>query len=157
MAFTSVIKGAIKLSGVPDSACFIGKGFVELLRDLQNYMIVEIPNQTFSNIVISNQQPGQSDRDKIWWRLSNTGSFIGIYFYNAGVWSQIFPAPNQIFWLHSSAEYPDSSSPPPGYAFVSSGGMVNMTGPQYAELIAKAIPTGGPAPYNYYPAIYVGF
>lgn len=148
MANQSSIKGAIKVAGVPDSACF--STFAELLRSLGSYLTVEIPNQTFSNVVISNVQPGQADRDKIWWRLSNSGGFIGIYGYSAGVWVQIFPAPYQVFWL-----YGDSSNPPTGFRFID-GTEGIFSAPDYAELIAKAIPTGGPAPYTYYPAIYVG-
>lgn len=150
MAIQSSIRGALKVSGNPDSVCVAVNSFSELISLISQYLTVDISNQTFSNVVISPQQPGQADRDKIWWRISNAGSFVGIYAYANGVWSQIFPAPNEIFWLYGS-----SDDPPAGFKFVEASDGI-FTGPQYAELIAKAIPTGGPAPYVYYPAIYVG-
>lgn len=146
MGTQSVIKGAIKVQGVPSSACFTT--FAELLNSLGTYLSVEIANQTFSNIIISTAQPGQADRDKIWWRIANSGGFVGIYAYSNGVWSQVFPAPNQIFWLYGS-----SSTPPAGFSF----DLVQtlFSAPNYATLIANAIPAG-PGPYVYYPAIYSG-
>lgn len=148
MATQSSIKGVIKVQGVPDSACFVN--FTELLRSLGTYLIVEIPNQTFSNIVISVAQPGQADRDKIWWRLANNGTFVGIFFYSNGVWSQVFPAPNGIFWL-----YGDSSAPPVGYSF----DLVStvFSAPDYATLMAQAIPPGITGTHKYFPTIFVGF
>lgn len=148
MATQSSIKGVIKVQGVPDSACFIT--FADLLRALGDYLVVDIPNQTFSNVVISNVQPGQADRDKIWWRLSNSGTFVGIYQFSNGEWIQIFPAPNQIFWL-----YGDSSDPPTGFKFLD-GTEGIFTAPHYAQIIAMAVPNGGVPPFVYYPAIYVG-
>lgn len=148
MANQSVIKGAIKVEGIPDSACFTT--FSELLKSLGTFLTVEIPNQTFSNIVISNAQPGAADRDKIWWRLSDAGVFIGIFFYSNGVWEQVFPPPQTIFWLYGS-----SDTPPAGFQYLGSGQTI-FSAPDYAQLIAMAIPNGGPEPYSYYPAIYVG-
>lgn len=146
MSTQSSIKGAIKVAGVPDSACFTT--FAELLRSLGQYLTVDIPNQTFSNVVISVSQPGQADRDKIWWRLGGSGTFVGIYGYTGGQWVQVFPAPQQIFWL-----YGDSSAPPTGFSF----DLVStvFTAPQYATLMGQAISDGGGG-YVYYPAIFVG-
>lgn len=148
MVATSSIIGAVKVAGVPDSACFTT--FAELLRALGDYLVVDIPNQTFSNVVISNAQPGQSDRDKIWWRLSNSGTFVGIYGYSGGSWVQVFPAPQQIFWLYGS-----SANPPAGFKFLDGTEGIFSAG-DYAQILAMAVPHGGPAPYTYYPAIYVG-
>jgi len=149
MTTQSSIKGVIKVNGVPESVCF--DNFTELLKSLGTYLTVEISNQTFSNIVISNVQPGQADRDKIWWRLSNGGTFIGIFYYGNSIWYQVFPAPFAIFWL-----YGDSANPPLGYRFLDNLNPVIFSAPDYAQLIALAIPNGGPAPYSYYPAIFTG-
>lgn len=150
MATQSVIKGVIKVQGVPDSACFEGDGFAALLKALGSYLTVEIPNQTFSNIVISVAQPGQADRDKIWWRLSSSGSFVGLFWYSNNVWSQVFPAPQQIFWLYGS-----SANPPAGFSFDALQTAVTL--PQYTALVnlATTLSAGGP-PFGIYPAIYVG-
>lgn len=147
MATQTSIKGAIKVNGVPAAACF--NNFAELLNSLGTYLTVEIPNQTFSNVVISVSQPGQADRDKIWWRISNSGSFVGLYFFSNGNWEQVIPAPQQIFWLYGS-----SDNPPAGYSFDLVQTVFSPA--DYAQVIAMAVPNGGPAPYHYYPAIYVG-
>lgn len=143
---SQTITGAIKVLDLPETACFTS--FPDLIRSLEQYLAVQIPPQSFSNIVISNTQPGSADRDKIWWRLSNSGSFVGIYFYSGGNWIQVFPAPNQIFWL-----YGDSANPPTGFSFAAVSSL--FSAPNYATLIAQAIPAG-PGPYVYYPAVYVG-
>lgn len=147
MANIGSIKGAIKVAGVPDTACFTT--FADLINALGEYLRVEIPIQSVSNLIISNVQPGQADRDKPWWRISNSGSFIGIYTYNDGVWSQVLPAPGQVFWLIG-----DSDNPPAGYSFTAVASA--LSGPDYTALIAQAVPVGGP-PFTYYPALYIGF
>lgn len=147
MANQSVIKGAIKVQGIPDSACFTN--FSELLKALGTYLTVEIANQEFSNVVISVAQPGAADRFKLWMRISSSGSFVGFFVYQNGVWSQVVPAPFQLFIL-----YGDSSNPPTGYSF----DLVQtlFSAPDYAELITKyAVPSSGP-PFSAYPAIYTG-
>lgn len=147
MATQTVIKGVIKVNGVPTEACF--DNFSQLLNSLGTYLTVEIGNESFSNIVISVAQPGQADRDKIWWRISNAGSFVGMFFFSNGEWIQVIPAPQQIFWL-----YGDSDDPPPGYSFALVEPL--FTPADYAQLIALAVPNGGTPPFKYFPAIYVG-
>jgi len=146
MATQSVITGAIKVAGVPDSACFTN--FPELLRSLEQYLLVQIPNQTFSNVVISVQQPGSADVDKIWWRLSNSGSFIGIYGFANGIWNLVFPAPQQIIWV-----YGDSDNPPPGYSFDLVASVLSPA--VYTSLSATFLPAGV-GPYEYFPVVFVG-
>jgi hypothetical protein len=143
------IKGAIVVNGVPEKACF--DNFTQLLQALGTYLAVEIPEQFFSNLVVSVAQPAQADRGKPWWRISPSGGFIGIYTYANNVWNQVLPAPNQVFWL-----YGDSSNPPAGFTYLDSTQTI-FSAPDYAQLIAMAIPNGGPEPYVYYPAIYTGF
>lgn len=140
------IRGTLKSIGVPGEACFTN--FSELLNLLGTYLVVEIANQNFSNIIISNSQPAAADRNKIWWRLSNNGSFVGIFAYSGGVWVQIFPAPQQIFWL-----YGNSASPPQGFSFAAV--QTVFSSGDYTQLMTMAIPSG-PGPYTYYPALYVG-
>jgi hypothetical protein len=153
MAIQQIIKGAIKVQGVPESACF--KSFPQLLNALGTYLTVEIQNQEFSNVVISNQQPGQADRGKIWWRIANSGSFVGIYFFVNGEWAQIFPVPGEIFWIGPSPGHADSSDPPPGFKLLeASDGLFSPA--DYAQIIALAVPNGGVPPFSYYPAIFTG-
>ena len=147
MSIQSIIKGAIKVQGVPESACF--QNFAQLLNALGTYLSVEIANQAFSNVVISVAQPGQADRDKMWVRLNPAGQFIGFYFYFNNIWNQVYPVPGEIFWLIG-----DSANPPAGFAFFDNSDGT-MTGPDYTELIAMAVPNGGTPPFVYYPARYI--
>lgn len=147
MAIESVINGAVVVKNVPDGACFTT--FADLLRSLGNYLSVVIPNQDFSNLVVSVQQPGVADQNKIWWQISGSGSFVGVKVFSGGVWVQVLPAPNQIFWL-----YGDSDNPPPGFSFAAVNTL--FSAPHYAELIALAVPNGGVPPFVYFPVVWVG-
>ncbi len=143
----SSITGVVKVKGVPDTACFTT--FSDLLRALGQYLTVEFTNQEFTNVVISYPQPSFADRDKIWWRLNANGQFIGLYKFATNDWAQIYPAPQQIFWL-----YGDSSNPPPGFSFNTVSTL--FTNSQYASLISQAIVGTTPGTFVYYPAVYVG-
>src|SRR5688572_3521784 len=139
MATQSSIIGAVKIKGVPEEACFTD--FTDLLNQLGNYLVVDIPNQSFSNIVISVAQPGQADKDKIWARIGSNGNFLGFYVYANNVWNQVFPTPNQIFWL-----YGDSTDVPAGYKFLEvSDGIFDLA--DYTVLMNQAIPPGLVGPY----------
>lgn len=142
--------GTLKLIGNPEGQCTNFQSFAELLSAIANNIGVDVNNQSFSNLVISNVQPGAADRDKVWWRLSNSGTFVGIYTYANNVWNQVYPAPQQIFWLYGS-----SDTPPAGFSF----DLVQtvFSAPDYTQLIALAVPNGGVPPFSYYPALYVGF
>lgn len=151
----AIVKGAVKVTGIPDSACYTT--FADLLRSLGQYLTVEIPNQNFSNVIISVQQPGAQDTGKIWWRIGSSGGFIGIYAYAAslGIWAQVFPAPGEITWLNATTDYPDSDTPPPGYSFTAVA--LSMSGAQYTAVITPSLFPVGPGPYTFYPVIFTGF
>lgn len=145
MATRNVIKGALKSTGIPDSACF--KNFADLLRNLPNYLTVEIPAEDISNVIISNQQPTDTDRNKLWVRRSNSGKFLGIFLYSGGSWIQAFPAPQQVFILLGN-----SATPPPGYAFMT----IELSGlleAQYLALYENMIVNSN---NGIYPAIFIG-
>lgn len=149
------IKGAVKVTGIPDGACYTN--FSELLASLGQYLTVEIADQNFSNVVISVSQPGTADVDKIWWRLGGSGTFVGIYTYNPNTqtWVEIYPVPGQVTWINGTADYPDSASPPPGWSFTAVA--LAMSAPQYTAVITPTLYPAGPGPYTYYPVIFVGF
>lgn len=146
----TVLKGSIVVQGVPDTACFTS--FAQLLNSLGQYLSVEIAASSISNVIISNIQPGSADKDKIWFRLANSGVFVGIYKYSGTAWEQVLPAPQQVFIL-----YGDSSNPPPGFVFIQDGDGT-MTSAEYTLFIAQyGVLTGGVGPtYAVYPAKYVG-
>lgn len=137
----TVIKGSIVVQGVPEAACF--DTFAELLGSLSQYLSVEIAASSISNVVISNQQPGALDKGKIWFRLDNSGSFLGIYVFTGTVWAQVLPAPGQIFWINGNA-----ATPPKGFQLIPDDTSV-FSNVQYAALF--------PDTTKVYPAFFVGF
>jgi len=104
------VRARLEVDGLPDNLNFTTlKNFFELL---QKHVIVEIPD-AISNVVISNIQPLDNQRDALWFRRSNSGSFLGAYVYSQGKWQQFFPAPEAIYWM-----YGDSRDVPEGYSLV---------------------------------------
>lgn len=149
----TIIQGAVKVLDLPDISCFTN--IQEWAQALANNLVVEIDNNALSGVVVSVSQPDASDVDKLWIRRSNSGTIIGGYVYSGGKWVQLFPAPNQIFWLGPSSDYPNSATPPPGYQFIQSGDGT-FTTDQYTRLISNAILDTNNVDYVYYPARFVG-
>lgn len=102
------VKGAVKISGFPEGICF--KSFEDLLKQLPNFLTVEIP-QSITNVVVSNIQPLDSQRDSVWFRRDNSGTIIGIYVFSGVKWKQLWPVPGGIFWVYSA-----DGSVPEGYS-----------------------------------------
>lgn len=102
------IPNAIKLQGLPDDTCFTT--FAELLKALVEFMSLEIP-ASITNVVVSNVQPLDDQRNAVWFRMSNGGDFIGIYIFSGGTWIQIYPVPGVQFLRIAG----DSTLPPAGY------------------------------------------
>lgn len=136
----TVIKGSIVVQGVPEAACF--DSFAQLLNSLGQYLTVEIAASSISNVVISNQQPGALDRDKIWFRRANSGVFVGIYVFSGTQWVQVLPPPGQVIWMAGN-----SATPPAGYVLLPDDTVV-FSHVQYAALF--------PDLTKCYPAKYVG-
>jgi hypothetical protein len=145
---TNTITGSIKVIGLLEEGCSLSAQ--EFLLSLQELLAVEIPVQRITNVIISNQQPGDEDRNSLWVQQSNSGTVIGVRVFAAGAWVQLFPAPDQIFWLKG-----DSRVPPAGYRTVTAGTGI-FTVDQYNELIRNAIPDPTNTYYVYYPAVFVG-
>ena len=102
------ISGSLKLADLPDLFCFTS--WPEFLKALPDLLTVEIP-AGLTNVVITNVQPNDTQRDFVWFRMSNGGSFIGIYLFSAGKWTQFFPVPLAIYHVAGG----DSRTPPDGY------------------------------------------
>ncbi len=85
---TNVVRGELVVENIPENACFTS--FVELLKALPQYLGVLIPD-TITNVIVSNVQPSSSQTTSVWFRLSNSGSFLGIYIFNQGAWHNIYP------------------------------------------------------------------
>lgn len=148
MATKSVIKGAVTMTNLPDITCF--SSFTELLQSLTGYLGVEIPVDDISNVVISNQQPGIADINKLWVRRANSGQMLGIYVFTNGKWIALTPAANQVFWF-----YGDSRTTQPGYKLIESNSGI-FTAPEYALLEQQYIRDPSNTYFIYYAAIFVG-
>lgn len=107
---SDVIMGSIKLKGFIEEQCFTS--LKEFIASLPNILVAEIPSEA-TNVVVSSQQPSNDQRDAVWFRLDNSGSFVGIYIYSKGSWKQITPAPNEVIRM-----WGDSRSVPSGYALI---------------------------------------
>lgn len=101
------IPNAIKLQGLPDDTCFTT--FAELLLALTKYMSLEIP-ASITNVVVSNVQPLDDQRNAVWFRMSNGGDFLGIYIFSGGSWIPIYPLPGQFMRIPGNSQFP-----PAGY------------------------------------------
>lgn len=101
------VKGAIKIEGLLETACFTS--FDDFARRYPQFLTIQLP-ATITNVIVSNVQPLDSQKDYIWFRRNNSGGFVGAYVFSQGFWRQVFPVPQGIFKL-----YGDSRDIPAGY------------------------------------------
>lgn len=104
----TIIPNSLKLIGNPDLECFTT--FKEFVAAIPSMFGVDVPN-TITNVVVSNIQPTDTQRTAVWFRMSNGGSFIGIYLFTEGAWRQVFPVEGQGYRIFGG----DSRDPPFGY------------------------------------------
>lgn len=104
---SNIVSAPLAIRGDPSTACFTNIG--EFIESLPNFLIAQIPT-SITNVIISNIQPLDSERNTIWFRLNNAGTFIGIYVFSDGTWIQMFPPPQGVFGM-----YGDSRDVPKGY------------------------------------------
>lgn len=142
-----VVEGSLKIKGLPDLACFTS--MLDFLKALPTYYGIEIPN-SITNVIVSNVEPLDTQRDFIWFRRSNSGSFLGIYLYASGSWKQAFPAPQQIFWM-----YGDSRDVPDGYLLVGPDNP-NFTAGEVTAYEAKYIADPTNTYYVYFATTFEG-
>lgn len=92
----------IVLKGIIEDQCI--ESIAQLLEALPDLLGVEIPSG-ITNVVVSNIQPSDNQTTSVWFRLSNAGSFMGIYVFANGIWNAIYPTNVegvQIFWQYSA-------------------------------------------------------
>jgi hypothetical protein len=106
-----VIRGALKLTQLPDRVCFTSwRDFVQALPDL---LSVEVP-ESVSGVVVSADQPGDDDKEKLWFRRDFSGNFLGLYAFQNGNWHPFYNlAPNEVVWV-----FGDSGDPPDGFVVI---------------------------------------
>lgn len=121
-----LVYGELQVIGIPDTYCFeSAQQYYESIA--KNFRPVF--SRTITNVVISNVQPTEEERQSLWIRMSNGGQYIGQYVFSGTSWKQISPAPQGLFRM-----YGDSRSVPEGYklADASNG---KLTATQAAFLI----------------------
>ncbi len=114
---TDIINASLVIKSIPELACF--ETFTDLLKALPQYLGVEVP-ASVSNVIVSNQQPSSSQTTSLWIRLSNSGSFLGIYVFSQGQWHNIYPIADdkniQIEWFTST-----DGTAPTGWTLIDTG------------------------------------
>ena len=125
MPSVDVITGTVKLKGFIEDTCYTS--LKEFIAALPNILYTEIPSEA-TNIVVGSQQPSNDQRDAVWFRQDNAGTFVGVYVYSAGTWKQIVPSPQQIIKM-----YGDSRSIPDGYQ------LIDATNPNFTAAEVTAI------------------
>lgn len=104
---TTTLKGTLVPDRIIDGQCFTS--WADFVKQLPSLMHVVIPGMT-TGVIVSSQQPLESQRDYLWVRRDLSGSLLGLYAYANNSWQQIWPAPNQIIRM-----YGDSRALPTGY------------------------------------------
>lgn len=154
MSTTSdVTRAQVVLTGLPDTKCFTS--WQDFLQALPEFLSVLVPN-SITNVIVSNIQPSSSQTTDIWFRLSNSGSFIGIYVFSQGIWNPIYPvnsdqtspATTQIFWL-----YGDSANPPAGWQNTDD---TTLLSPAVQTALKSQWVLEGSV-YTYYSAVFISF
>lgn len=144
-----LVRGAVKLDGFIEDNCFTS--WKDFIAKLPGMLALELPANV-TNVTVGNQQPTDSERDNLWFRKDNAGSFLGIYIYATGAWRQIYPVPGQFTLIVG-----DSRTPPDGYTVTDD--LTNLSDPQKAVL-RRAWHVGGTTPavwYDIFTVQYTGF
>lgn len=145
-------RAPIVLLGLQDTMCFTS--MQEFIQALPALIAAEIP-PGITNVIVSNIQPSDSNTQDIWFRLSNSGSFLSINVFSQGAWRTIYPVNTdipvdtlQIFWFQG-----DPAQPPPGWTNTTLA--AGMDPAIATALAALWIPGSGST--QYYSAIFTGF
>lgn len=143
----NVVPVPIKVLGLPESFCFTS--IQDFLAVLQNNLVAAVPTD-ITNVHVSAIQPKAGERGDVWFRLNAGGKFLGIFMFDGVSWSQVLPAPQEIFKL-----YGNSDTPPKGFAPISAS-TPGITSGVKTALIAENLPAGA-GPYEVYWATFIGF
>lgn len=144
-----VIEGALKLIGLPQAECWTN--LEDFIKWLVANIAVEVP-PNITNVIVSNVQPSDSQRDCIWFRRNNSGGFMGIFIFNAGAWKQLYPVPNQLFRI-----YGNSNNIPDGFALADNN-IANISTDMFNFLKSQwMLDPGGSGAYFIFDVVYIGF
>lgn len=125
----------------------------EFIQALPSMIAAEVPSG-ITNVIVSNVQPTDSQTQDVWFRLSNSGSFLSINVFSQGAWRTIYPVNTtspvdtlQIFWFQG-----DPTEPPAGWT--NTNDAVGLDATIKTTLAAQWIV--GPSS-TYYSAVFTGF
>lgn len=142
------ITGVVKVLDVPDDACLTTVR--DLVLQLEKYLAVEFDTEKITNVVVGTAEPDTTDRDVIWFRIDNSGNFLGVFVFVQGQWLQMFPPPFTLFRMYGA-----SNDLPEGYVLASA----DIAGISEAmETAIKATWTEHPTEdyYVIFDVVYVG-
>lgn len=122
----NLITGALKLLGSFDIACY--KSWPDAVQGLIDMLAVQFQVSQITNVLVSNTQPSSAEVNDVWFKLDNSGNFVGIFLYSGAEWVQRFPPPNEIIWM-----FGDSTDIPTGYSLIDSSN-ANFTATQVTFL-----------------------
>jgi hypothetical protein len=143
-----VLRGTVKLDGFLEGCCFTS--WDDFVKKLPSLLAIEIPSNV-TNVTIGNTQPTDDERDNLWIRKDNSGSFLGMFIYSQGTWQQIYPPP-----LSAILMLGDSRVIPAGYQLASDVTFVDaatLTALQSLWVIGGTSPTW----YKMFHVFYTGF
>lgn len=146
----NIVVAPTALLNLPDLSCFTS--FQEFLAALPQFLVALVPTN-ITNVVIGNIQPQDTQRNTLWVRKDNSGTFIGLFVYSSGIWSPIWPVPNGVYgtWRLST----DPFGPPAGYTRLD-----NVVGVPPAVVAARiatwTVDGANPTEYLFYEVQYTG-
>lgn len=108
----TLITGAVKIKNLPTD--FAITDVISLVKFIEAQAAVQFNASQITNLVISVDAPDATNRNTVWWRLNNAGSFVGLFTYIGSAWVQAFPVPSGVFKI-----YGNSGNIPTGYVLVS--------------------------------------
>lgn len=107
----TLITGAVKVKNLPVD--FALTNITELVKFLEKNAALQFDASEITNVFVSSEAPDTTQRDVIWYKINNAGSFVGIFVYVQDRWVQTFPLPAGIYKMTGN-----SNEVPSGYALI---------------------------------------
>lgn len=140
----------LTVDNLPDLDCV--NGWQEAFLTFIKNSVVEVPS-SITNVKISNESPSSGERNYLWIRLNNSGSFVGFYIFADGDWQNV-PAGPVLGAIYRVAGQ-NSESLPAGFA-LADGNTPPVSSGEAAILMATWFPVGS-GPWTMFDMIFVGF
>lgn len=147
----TTVTRAIKFIDVPNDFCITT--ITELVKFIQQHGMVEFNASAITNVVVSTEQP--SDTSVVWFKISPSGNFVGVYVYVQSQWVVVFPPPYQVIRM-SPPTGNSSNNIPIGYELITTT-TPGFTSAKVAFLQSQWMedPTS-PGNYLIFDVVYVG-